>query len=76
MTELTALHQHGLTHHQTTPLRRHGITTVEHLARLARAHRAEPDGSELSDVPGIGPRRVTALCESIDRWTTETGAGR
>lgn len=58
----------GLTHHQTTPLRQHGITTVERLAELVDAHRANPDGSELSTVAGFGRARIEKVCAAIDRW--------
>lgn len=58
----------GLTHHQTTPLHRHGITTVEQLAALVDAHRANPDGSELSTVASFGHTRIERTCSAIDRW--------
>ncbi|UJW28817.1 hypothetical protein L3Q67_26515 [Saccharothrix sp. AJ9571] len=58
----------GLTHHQITPLRRHGITTVERLAELVDAHRAKSDESELSTVPSFGAKRVELACLAIDRW--------
>lgn len=62
----------GLTHHQTTPLRQHGITTVERLAELVDAHRTNPDGSELSTVAGFGRKRVELACTAIDRWRERT----
>ncbi len=62
----------GLTHHQTTPLRQHGITTVEQLAELVDAHRANPDGSELSTVAGFGRKRVELACTAVDRWRERT----
>lgn len=58
----------GLTHHQITPLRRHGIATVERLAELVDAHRANPDGSELSTVASFGGKRIELVCSAIDRW--------
>jgi DNA invertase Pin-like site-specific DNA recombinase len=64
----------GLTHHQTTPLRQHGITTVEQLAELVDAHRANPDGSELSTVAGFGRKRVELACTAVDRWRERAGA--
>ena len=68
-TPITQLHgECGLTHHQTTPLRRHDITTVERLAELVGAHRAAPDGSVLSAVPGFGRARIELACTAIDHW--------
>ena len=67
-TPITDLHEYGLTHHQTGPLRRAGITTVEHLARLVDSHRPNPNGSVLSSIPGMGARRVDAACAAIDTW--------
>lgn len=58
----------GLTHHQTTPLRQHGIKTVERLAELVDAHRENPDGSELSTVAGFSRARIEKACAAIDRW--------
>ncbi len=70
-TVLSALHQHGLNHHQTAPLRRYGITTVEQLARLVDAHRVPPGSSELAGIPGMGARRIDAACEAVDHWRDE-----
>ncbi|RSN05953.1 hypothetical protein DMC63_37720 [Streptomyces sp. WAC 05977] len=72
-TPLQELHRTcGLTHHQTRPLHQHGITTVERLAGLVDAHRANPDGSELSAVAGFGRARIELACTAIDRWRGST----
>lgn len=59
----------GLTHHQTKPLLDYDANiTVEQLAELVDAHRGNPEGSELSRVPGFGRRRVELACAAIDQW--------
>ncbi|MFB9687676.1 hypothetical protein [Amycolatopsis plumensis] len=69
MTELKELHAHGLSHHQTTPLRIAGHTTAEAVAYLVDAHRAAPAiQSALSRVSGLGPRRVQMVCDAVDSW--------
>jgi hypothetical protein len=76
-TSLTTLAgEDGLTHHQTTPLRRHGVTTVEQLAELVDAHRANPDDSALSQMPGLGRTRIERVCAVIDQWRTDVRGGQ
>ncbi|RSD21975.1 hypothetical protein [Amycolatopsis eburnea] len=75
MTELKALHAHGLTHHQTGPLRDAGHDTVERVAYLVDAHRAAPAvQSALSRVTGLGPRRVEMVCDAVDSWRAGAGS--
>jgi hypothetical protein len=74
MTELKALHQHGLTHHQTGPLKAAGHNTVEAVARLVDAHRGAPAvPSALSRVTGMGPRRLALVCDAVDSWRAGGG---
>lgn len=68
ITELAGDGEDQLTHHQITPLRRHGVDTVEHLAELVNAHREQPTGSALSEVPGFRKARIERVCAAIDRW--------
>ncbi|MBK1785119.1 hypothetical protein [Prauserella cavernicola] len=67
-TDVQALHEYGLTFHQTAPLRRAGITTTEQLAELVDEHRATPTGSQLSDVSGMGAQRIAAVCAAAEAW--------
>ncbi|MFD9950975.1 hypothetical protein, partial [Nonomuraea sp. NPDC059022] len=69
-TPLADLHsaRYGLTFHQTTPLARHGIQTVERLAELVTKHEADPANSELSTIAQLGPARVDKVCAAIARW--------
>lgn len=69
MTDLKVLHEHGLSHHQTAPLRIAGHTTAEAVAYLVDAHRAAPAvQSALSRVSGLGARRVEMVCAAVDSW--------
>ena len=69
MTDLKVLHEHGLSHHQTGPLRAAGHDTAEAVAYLVDAHRAAPaTESALSRVTGMGPRRVALVCDAVDSW--------
>jgi hypothetical protein len=69
VTELKALHEHGLSHHQTSPLRIAGHDTAEAVAYLVDAHRVAPaTSSALSRVSGLGPRRVEMVCDAVDSW--------
>ncbi|SFO60375.1 hypothetical protein [Amycolatopsis rubida] len=68
-TPIAALHEHGLTFHQTGPLRNAGHDTAEAVAQLVDEHRGYgPDGSTLSQVPSMGPRRVALVCAAVDAW--------
>lgn len=71
-TPLVVLRDHGLTRHQTAPLLQAGHDIAEAVAELVDAHRDHPDGSVLSTIPGMGARRVTLVCDAIDRWRGET----
>lgn len=64
----------GLTRYQVKPLRDALVETVEELAELVDAHRANPDGSRLSEMPGLAARRVTVVCEAIDAWRRKARA--
>ncbi|MCA1195115.1 hypothetical protein [Saccharopolyspora sp. 6V] len=70
-TPVTVLHRepHGLTFHQTAPLRRAGYVTIEQIADLVEAHYENPDESALAEITGMGTARVAAVCDAIDRWT-------
>lgn len=68
MTDLKVLHQHGLTHHQTGPLRTASYDTVEAVAELVDAHRATAAASALSKIPSFGGRRVALVCDAVDSW--------
>lgn len=72
-TPLAHLHGFGATFHQTTPLKRSGHTTVEQVADLVAAHRNTPDASPLANVSGMGPARIMAVCEAVDRWAADRG---
>lgn len=74
-TPITALHAapYGLTFHKTAPLRRAGHTTAEQVADLVAAHRNNPDASPLAGITGMGPARITAVCDAIDRWSADGG---
>jgi hypothetical protein len=67
---MTDLHAHGLTHHQTGPLRTAGYGTAEAVADLVDAHRATPGGSlsTLAGLPRMGPRRLALVCAAVDSW--------
>jgi hypothetical protein len=67
-TPVAVLHEHGLTHHQTGPLTKADVTTVEAVVVLVDEHRENPDGSALSELPGMGQRRVGLVCAAVDRW--------
>lgn len=71
MTDLTVLHEHGLSHHQTGPLRSAGHDTVEAVAQLVDEHRAAGDTSVLAQLPGMGPRRLALVCAAVDSWRAE-----
>ncbi|GAB3372498.1 hypothetical protein [Amycolatopsis echigonensis] len=78
-TPIAELHQHGLTFHQTGPLRTAGYGTAQAVASLVDGHRAEPEGSTLSGLPGMGTRRVALVCAAVDAWRAfrrDTGASR
>ncbi|ANN16210.1 hypothetical protein SD37_11540 [Amycolatopsis orientalis] len=68
MTDLVVLHEHGLTHHQTGPLRSAGHDTAEAVADLVDAHRATVARSTLAQLPGMGPRRLALVCTAVDSW--------
>ncbi|MFD5245050.1 hypothetical protein ACFWIW_10925 [Amycolatopsis sp. NPDC058340] len=68
MTDLRVLHEHGLTHHQTGPLRSAGYDTAEAIAELVEAHRADGEASVLAQLPGMGPRRLALVCAAVDSW--------
>lgn len=70
MTDLVVLHEHGLTHHQTLPLRKAGHGTAEAVAQLVDAHRATPalSLSTLAGLSGMGPRRLALVCDAVDSW--------
>jgi hypothetical protein len=70
MTDLKVLHEHGLSHHQTGPLRAAGHDTAEKVADLVDAHRATAATSALSQLPGFGGRRVALVCDAVDSWRT------
>ncbi|MFI6304321.1 hypothetical protein ACIBCH_20820 [Amycolatopsis thailandensis] len=72
MTDLKVLHQHGLTHHQTGPLRAAGHTTVEAVAEFVDAHRALPEGTVVELPPGLGERRLALVCTAVDSWRAVT----
>jgi hypothetical protein len=67
-TPIAVLHQHGLTFHQTGPLRAAGHATVEAVAELVDAHRATVAASVLSQVSGMGGRRLALVCAAVDSW--------
>ncbi|GAB3376374.1 hypothetical protein [Amycolatopsis echigonensis] len=67
-TPITVLHEHGLTFHQTGPLRAAGRETAEAVAKLVDEHRAAPDGSTLSQLSGMGPRRLALVADAVDAW--------
>ncbi|MBB4689804.1 hypothetical protein [Amycolatopsis jiangsuensis] len=68
-TPIAVLHEHGLTFHQTGPLKKAGYDTAEAVAELVDAHRDYAGGeSALSRVPSMGPRRVALVCEAVDAW--------
>ncbi|MFD6069300.1 hypothetical protein [Amycolatopsis lurida] len=68
MTDIKVLHKHGLSHHQTGPLRSSGYDTVEAVVQLVDAHRATVALSTLARLPGLGPRRVALVCTAVDSW--------
>jgi len=70
VTDIKVLHEHGLTHHQTGPLRSAGYDTAEALTELVDAHRAD-ETSALVQLPGMGPRRLALVCAAVDRWRTK-----
>ncbi|UKD50876.1 hypothetical protein L3Q65_00860 (plasmid) [Amycolatopsis sp. FU40] len=72
-TPITALHKHGVTWHQTQPLRQHGITTVEQFADLAAQHDKEPRTSDLSAVPRLAATRIDMLTRALHAWKTACG---
>lgn len=71
VTDIQVLHEHGLTHHQTGPLRSAGHDTAEEIAELVDAHRADGETSALVQLPGMGPRRLALVCAAVDSWRTE-----
>lgn len=71
MTDLEVLHQHGLSHHQTGPLRAAGHDTAEAVADLVDAHRATTAKSALTQIPGFGGRRVALVVDAVDSWRAE-----
>ncbi|MEV4052999.1 hypothetical protein AB0J55_17585 [Amycolatopsis sp. NPDC049688] len=74
MTDLSVLHQHGLTHHQTGPLRTAGHHTAEAVADLVDAHRATAAASALSQIPGFGGRRIALVVDAVDSWRLGAGS--
>uniref|UniRef100_UPI003F495B40 hypothetical protein n=1 Tax=Amycolatopsis sp. CA-096443 TaxID=3239919 RepID=UPI003F495B40 len=72
-TPITALHEHGLTWHQTTPLQRHGVATAERAAELVASHEKNPAASALSGVPSFGPSRIAKLTAAVRAWTAASG---
>lgn len=68
MTDLSVLHQHGLTHHQTGPLKAAGHDTAEAVAELVDAHRATTAPSALMRLPAMGPLRLQLVCAAVDSW--------
>lgn len=68
MTDLKALHQHGLSHHQTGPLRSAGYDTVEAVAEFVDTHRVLSEGAVVELPPGLGERRLALVCAAIDSW--------
>lgn len=68
-TPIAVLHEHGLTHHQTKPLAEAGYTDAEAVAELVDAHNAYPSTpSTLSQLPGMGARRVGLVCAAVAAW--------
>lgn len=67
-TPIAALNEHGVTWHQTTPLKRAGYTTAESVADLVTAHHANPHNSPLAAVTGMGQTRITAVCNAVQSW--------
>ncbi|WP_409186690.1 hypothetical protein F9C11_21615 [Amycolatopsis sp. VS8301801F10] len=67
-TPITVLHQHGLTFHQTAPLRAAGHDTAEAVAQLVDEHRATVSSSTLSQLSGMGPRRIALVTDAVDAW--------
>lgn len=67
-TSITELHGFGLTFHQTGPLQRAEIVSVEQLAELVHAHDLDPEGSQLAAVPGFGPARIRKVRAAIHAW--------
>lgn len=68
-TPIAELHRFGINFHKTAPLKRAGFTTVEQVVELVAEHRANPLGSRLSGVTGMGRARVEAVLAAVDRWS-------
>lgn len=67
-TPIAALHEHGVTWHQTNPLKKAGHTTAEAVAGLVVEYRLDPDGSRLAGITGMGQRRIDLVCAAVDSW--------
>lgn len=65
---VTDLHAHGLTFHQTRPLRDAGYTTVAALIELVAEHDQLGDASRLAQVPGMGAARVAKVAAAVSAW--------
>lgn len=65
---VTDLHAHGLTFHQTRPLRDAGYTTVAALVELVGEHGRLGDASRLAQVPGMGAARVAKVAAAVAAW--------